>query len=150
MCCHNWQKVLKFKHLGLIYCIKAALDSNLECLELYAFVVIRFLTFSIARWWHTGFLQLSKVCVTRRVVFSFSCNEIMRECESYNTVIGFVFSALFYFLFSLLKIACTKILCLLAFVFLGLIHLSSGRRALLELELDVRLAFNYLSSVSYV
>ena len=84
-------------------------------------LVIRFLTFSTTRWWHTGFIRPSKVCVTWRVVFSFSSNEIMRGYESYNTMMGFVFSALFYFLFNLFKIVCTKILCLLAFVFLGLI-----------------------------
>ena len=85
------------------------------------FVVIRFLKFPTAHWWHTGFLRPSKVCVTRRVVFNFSSNEIMRGCESYNTVISFVFSALSYFLFNFFKITYTKILCLLAFVLLGLI-----------------------------
>ena len=120
-CCHVWQKFLEFNHFGLIYCIKAALDCNLECPWLYVFVVIRFLKFPTAHWWHTGFLRPSKVCITRRVVFSISSNEIMRRCESYNTVISFVFSTLFCFLFNLFKITCMKILCFLAFVLLGLI-----------------------------
>ena len=85
---------LNILHWFIVFkqCSTPILNAKRQTLRVCSY---RFLTFSTCRWWHSGFLRPSKVGVTRKVVFSFSCIEIMRGCESYALSLSLAHCSIF-------------------------------------------------------